>query len=187
MFKTIIRRWREWRHPATVTLASGDILTIPGHYLHEGQRIEICTPSGIPKDTPLIVTNVTGSVLSFRELRWYERLRERLKFEPVRNYRHRNGTLDICQTYSTGAYYDLVCVVPNTRIGRLVQRFYNFLHRHQEWICKYDFESLDIREGEYFPMWSGSYWWFQPFRFANRFFPRIDGAERRIWPEVIGE
>lgn len=107
------------------------------------------------------------------------------KFKPIHNYRHRNGTLDISQVYSLNAYSDEITVVPNTRIGRVIHRFYQFLSRHQRWIAVYDFESLDIREGETFPRWSGSYWWFQPFRLANSFFPRVNGMESRGWPDTL--
>lgn len=81
MFKSIIRRWREWRNPADATtqLVTGDVLTSVGHSVGVGDAIGFFTSTGVSKGTGAVVTAVTGSTITFRTMRWYERLWVKVK------------------------------------------------------------------------------------------------------------
>jgi len=90
----------------------------------------------------------------------------------LNTYNIPKGYLRISQVYEVNGYRDEVTIVRDNLIGRQVKRFYDFLDRHLDAVCRYDAESLDVKPGEVFPKWSLSYLWFQPVRFANRFFKR---------------
>jgi len=64
-------------------------------------------------------------------------------------------------------------VTHHLRLGRILASFLRWIDRHRQWVAKYDMESLDIKEGEIAPMYSGTYWLSLPYRFVNRFFPTI--------------
>lgn len=81
--------------------------------------------------------------------------------------------LVIGQAYSEHCYVDEILVVRNNWWGKMIQRFYQFLDRHQTAIVKYDFESLDVKDGDIIPRYALSYWWFLPYRFANKYFKRL--------------
>lgn len=179
---------RIWRYTTWAIKRAQLTGSLANFQVRKGDRI--CVDSGDGSTpTPYVVTNVRDCVIEYRDLRWYERLHVRLKVRftfPRRNYYHPNGVLTLTQAYSRGAYYiDEVVVVPDTRTGRIVARIFDVIEKHQDWVCKYDMDTLDIREGEYMPWWSLSYWWFMPVRIANRFFPRVSGEALREWPQEI--
>lgn len=76
MFKSIIRRWREWRTDSTVTMADM-------HGLQAGDYIR--WENGVMQ----VVTTTTGNTLTARPLRWYERLWK--KVEDAWNWRERRA------------------------------------------------------------------------------------------------
>lgn len=183
---------RIWRYTTWATKKG--TLTLLRHGLQKGDRIAIASsssgiilPAGITPE-PYVVTQAKGGVLTFRKLRWYERLFDRLKARftfPKRHYDHPNGVLILTQAYSRDVYCDEVVVVPDTRTGRIIRRIFDVIERYQDRVVQYDMDSLDIYEGEYMPWWSLSYWWFMPVRIANRFCPRVDGQDLREWPQEI--
>jgi hypothetical protein len=65
-------------------------------------------------------------------------------------------------------------VVDDNWIGAIAVAVFRFIERNYQWVARHDIESLDVKEGDVVPWWSGSWWLHLPFRFANRFFRRVD-------------
>jgi len=58
---------------------TGDVLTSVGHSVGVGDAIGFFTSTGVSKGTGAVVTAVTGSTITFRTMRWYERLWVKVK------------------------------------------------------------------------------------------------------------
>jgi hypothetical protein len=71
------------------------------------------------------------------------------------------------------AYVNSWNAAKDTLIGRTLHRFFRRWQDVQFRVAKYDSESLDIKDGDVFPWWSGSYWVAIPFRLANRYCTKI--------------
>lgn len=63
--------------------------------------------------------------------------------------------------------------VKDGRVGRILHRFFRWWETIQSRVVRYDNDSLDLKEGQVFPMYSGSYWAAIPFRLANRFCTKL--------------
>lgn len=76
--------------------------------------------------------------------------------------------------WSTCAYLGQYAYVRDNFIGRAIKGVFSFIERNLHWVVRYDRDSLDIVEGQLFPMHSGSYWLTFPYRISHRFAKRID-------------
>lgn len=74
LINTLWRRFRMWRRPQTSTLASGDIITTAGgHRIRPGMALTFYSSSG-EKGQTVKAVDTTGTTLTYRPLRRYERL-----------------------------------------------------------------------------------------------------------------
>lgn len=71
------------------------------------------------------------------------------------------------QAYSYNAYLDAQIAVPSTLFGRAVAFVVRSSMKLAERTAKRDAASLDLNEGQVFPIYSGTYWALLPYRAAN--------------------
>ena len=93
--------------------------------------------------------------------------------------------LKITQVYYENAYRDEVTIMPDVWWGRLIHRFYKWLEKYQMDVASKDAKRFQLQAGELFPKYSRTWWCFQPIRFANEYFPRVDGGQFRMREDEI--